>query len=53
MAASDKWVSEVLDMGLRGLESESLVSDPSVSNPRCGLGGSGPETFSGSDLSGL
>jgi hypothetical protein len=35
-------------MSLGRLESESLVSDP-----RRGLGGSRPETFSGSDLSGL
>jgi hypothetical protein len=39
------WVSKVSDISLGGLESESLVSDPSVSDPRCGLGGSGPERF--------
>jgi hypothetical protein len=40
-------------MGLGGLEFESLVSDPSVSDPRHGLGGSRPKMFSGFDLSGL
>jgi hypothetical protein len=40
-------------MGLGGLISESLVSDPSISNPRRGLKGSRLEKFSGSDLNGL
>jgi hypothetical protein len=51
--ASDTWVSKVSDMSLGGLEFESLVSDPSISDPRPGLGGLGLETFSGSDLPGL
>jgi hypothetical protein len=51
--ASDTWVLEVSDMGLEGLESESLVSDPSISDSRRGLGGSRLETFSSSDLNGL
>jgi hypothetical protein len=35
---------------LVGLEFESLVSDPSVLDPRHGLGGSRPKKFLGFDL---
>jgi hypothetical protein len=53
--ASDTWVSEVLDMSLGGPKSVSLVSDPSVLDPRPGLGGRGLRrswalTFLGLDL---
>jgi hypothetical protein len=44
-------VSEVSDIGLRHLESESSVSD--ARGLRRGLEGSRAETFSGSDMSGL
>jgi hypothetical protein len=37
-------------LGLRGLEFESLVSDPSILDPRPGLGGSRPEIFLGFDF---
>jgi hypothetical protein len=36
-------------MGLRGLKSKSLVSDPSVLDPRRDLGGLRLEKFSRSD----
>jgi hypothetical protein len=53
--ALDTWVSELSDMSLGGPESESMVSDPSVSDPRPGLGGRGLRcyralTFLGLDL---
>jgi hypothetical protein len=40
-------------MSIGGLEFESLVSDPSILDPRPGLGGLGLEMFSGFDLLGL
>jgi hypothetical protein len=38
--------------GLGGLEFKSLVLDPSVSDLKLGLGGSGPEMFLGFDFLG-
>jgi hypothetical protein len=56
LEASDSKVSEASNMSLRGLEFKSLVSDPSVSDSRPGLGGQGLRrsrvlTFLGFDLS--
>ena len=41
--ASDTWVSEALDSRVSKASNRVLVSDPSVSDPRSGLGGLGPD----------